>query len=110
MCEEEGFVWVTWVGNKNSSYNTKTHKISKETLVDPPAKLEVGTPVQVYWDKDRFRKFQSAVIAEPKKQRKRKRDIETKDGKFLRLLIVYLLKTIYTDHNSRAPQGDRKGK
>ncbi|CAI8034437.1 hypothetical protein GBAR_LOCUS19386 [Geodia barretti] len=40
MCEEEGFVWVTWVEKKNSSYNNKTHKIPKETLVDPPAKLE----------------------------------------------------------------------
>ena len=85
MCEEEGIVWVTWVGNKNSSFNNKTHKIPKETLVDPPTKLEVKTPVQVYWDKDRFRKFWSAVIAEPKRpktQRKRKREIETNDGIF----------------------------
>ena len=85
MCEEE-FVWVTWVGNKNSSYNNKTHKIPKETLVDPPTKLEVGTPVQVYWDKDRFRKFWSAIIAEPKLQ-KRKRVVETTDGK---LTFIYL--------------------
>ena len=48
MCEEEDFVWVTWVGNKNSLYN-------------------------------RFRKFLSAVIAEPKTKRS---DIETNDGKF----------------------------
>ena len=33
------------VGNKNSSYNNKTHKIPKETLVEPPTKLEVGTQV-----------------------------------------------------------------
>ena len=41
-----------WWG-KNSSYNNKAHKIPKEILVDPPTKLEVGTPVQMYWDKDR---------------------------------------------------------
>lgn len=69
MSEKE-FVWVTWIGNKNSTYNNKTHRIPLETLVDPPSNLEVGTPVQVYWNKDRFRKFWSAVIAEPKPPKK----------------------------------------
>ena len=68
--ESEEFVWVTWVGNKNSSYNNKTHRIPVETLVNPPRVLSVGTPVQVYWDKDRFRKYWTAVIAKPKVKNK----------------------------------------
>ena len=110
MCEEEDFVWVTWVGNKNSPYNNKTHKIPKKTLVDPPTKLEVGTPVQVYWDKDTFRKFWSAVIAEPKTKRKRKRDVETNDGKFFLDYFRYIYLKSYIDHNSSAPQKNKKGK
>ena len=89
-------MWVTWVGNKNSSYNNKTHKIPKETLVEPPTKLEVGTQVQVYWDKDRFRRFWSAIIAEPKEPkmpRNRKSDVETTDGK-LTFMYIHVLITI----------------
>ena len=79
--ESEKFVWVTWVGNKNSSYNNKTHRIP------------VGTPVQVYWDKDRFRKYWTVVIAEPKVKNKGKREASTPttkcndDGEFVRITV-----------------------
>ena len=66
------------------------------------SKLEVGTQVQVYWDKDRFRKFWSAIIAEPKEPkmpRNRNRDVETTDGK-LTFMYIHVLITIYVGHNS----------
>ena len=66
------------------------------------SKLEVGTQVQVYWDKDRFRKVWSAIIAEPKEPkmpRNRNRDVETTDGK-LTFMYIHVLITIYVGHNS----------
>ena len=96
LVEQSSFVWVTWVENKNSSYNNKQSR-----RLEHQYKC-IGTKIN-------FESFWSAVIAEPKlpkMQRKRKRDIETNNGKFLEYFSSIFN---YVGHNSSAPQKDKKG-
>ncbi len=46
---EDKWIWVKWVGNGNSTYNGKTHKVPKDTLVDPTQELKPGDSVIVHW-------------------------------------------------------------
>lgn len=63
----DDWIYVTWRGNGRSKYNGQTHKVRKDTLVNPPSDLKVGDSVVVYWESDPRRKFWNAEVAPDKK-------------------------------------------
>ena len=62
----DDWIYVTWRGNGRSKYNGQTHRVLKDTLVNPPSNLKVGNSVVVYWESDPRRKFWNAEVAPDK--------------------------------------------
>ena len=59
----DDWIYVTWRGNGQSKYNGQTHKVLKDTLVNPPSNLKVGDSVVVYWESNPRRKFWNVEVA-----------------------------------------------